>query len=301
MSSTPLYIPVLEERKKFKDYRYDVWGESFSWYKLRSWETIKYLVIHHSVTNPTNNHKSDVDYIAELHKRRGWAGIGYHFVITADGTVWYVGDISVQRANVADKNHLVIGICLVGDFRDYNPTDEQILSAHDLCKYLLDDVPAMSNLVDWKNVVGHKFLQATMCPGPAWKGPGDSMYERIKNRVPYTPQPEPEPTIDWEKKYKELKTNTDVHITQLKADVLTENSERTKTEGILAKHKVDCQKEITTLTQKLKNANLENPKIPELSDFPDKEIFDRSLTIVVNKVLNYIKPLLEKFKNYEKK
>jgi len=301
MANTPLYIPVLEERKKIKDYRQGIWGDSYSWYKERSWPTIKHLVIHHSVTKPTSNTKSDVDYIAQIHKNKGWGGIGYHFVITADGMVHYVGDISTQRANVADKNHLVIGICLVGDFRAYNPTDEQILSAHDLCKFLLNDVPALTNLVDWKNVVGHKNLQATECPGPQWEGPSDSMRERIKNRIPYTPQVEPEPVIDWKKRYVELKETTDKQISDLRADVLSEKEQINEKETEMADHKVECQKEIATLKKNLKNANLENPKIPALSDFPDKEIFDRGLTILADKVLRYIKPLLEKYKKYEKK
>lgn len=196
MADTPLYIPELERRKKFTDYRKDVWGDSYNWSWVRKWEDVKYVVIHHSVTEPTSNPKSDVDYIAQLHKNRGWGGIGYHFVITADGMVWYVGDISTARANVLNMNEKVIGICLVGDFRKYNPTDEQIISAHDLSRFLIYDVNALPNLVDWSNLVGHKDLQATECPGPSWKGATDSMYERIKNRIPYTPQTQPSTVQD---------------------------------------------------------------------------------------------------------
>lgn len=283
MPNTPLYIPSLVQRNKFTDYRYDVWGDSFNWYTTRTWETIKYLVIHHSVTNPSNNAKSDVDYIAQIHKNNGWGGIGYHFVITADGMVWYVGDISTQRANVADKNHLVIGICLVGDFTKGNPTDDQILSAHDLCQYLLSDVPALTNVNSWNDVVGHKELQSTQCPGTYWKGVGDSIYERIKNRIPYTPQPEPQPVIDWEKAYNELKETCQ----QAKEDAIKDAVITAKLEfdSKIAVQKAECQQEKDKLQQIIDNLKSENPKIPTIKDFSDKEVISESLSRIVNIIL----------------
>ena len=290
MANTSLYIPVLEERNKFKDYRWDVWGDSFSWYRERSWETIKHVVIHHSVTKPTNNTKSDVDYIAEIHRRNGWGGIGYHFVITSDGTVWYVGDISTQRANVADKNHLVIGVCLVGDFTKYNPTDEQILSAHDLCKFLINDIPALVNVKSqgWKALKGHKELQSTQCPGSSWLGAPDSMYERIKNRIPYTPQPEPEPVIDWEKRFKELINLCEVEKQEFLDKIKALESSKLDLESKLALNKVECEGKIETLTQKLENANSENPEIPTIDEFPENEVLSRAFDIIISRIMSKI-------------
>ena len=291
MADTPTYIPVLEERKKFVDYRREVWGDSFNWYRIRSWETIRYIVIHHSVTNPTNNPKSDVDYIAEIHRKKNWGGIGYHYVITADGTAWYVGDISMQRANVADKNHLVIGICLVGDFRNYNPTDEQILSAHDLCKFLISDVSALVNVKKegWKAVVGHKGLQPTECPGPAWKGPSDSMYERIKNRIPYTPQPEPQPVIDWGKRYKELEEKSRIEREKLEGEKEQLVREKQKVEGSLSVCKADCKREKGMLLEKLENAEKENPEFPSLKDYKNSEVLARAFDIIVEEIRSKIR------------
>lgn len=284
--NTPLYIPVLEERKKFKDYRQDIWGDSFDWYRLRSWDTIRYIVFHHSVTKPTNNSKADVDYIAELHRRRGWGGIGYHFVITSDGMVWYVGDISVQRANVADKNHLVIGICMVGDFTASNPTDEQILSAHDLAKYLINDVPVLVNVKreGWKAVVGHKELQATQCPGTYWKGVSDSIYERIKNRIPYTPQPQPEPEVDWQKKFKDLEIifRNEKKKWDSENGLMIEAKDKLMRE--LADYKIECEEEKISLNKIIKDLKSANPQIPTIEDFSDKVVIRRTLQIIVSKL-----------------
>ena len=284
MADTPLYIPSLEERKKFTDYRQGVWGNSYSWAWVRAWTDIKYIVFHHSVTKPTSNSKADVDYIAQIHKNNGWGGIGYHFVITADGMVWYVGDISTARANVADKNEKVIGICLVGDFTQYNPTDDQIISGHDLAKYLINDIPALVNVGSWESVVGHKELQATQCPGTNWKGPSDSVFERIKNRIPYTLQPQPDPIIDWQVRYSELSTK---YQADLKAWEERENgyiADQLALEVKMAEDKAECQGKIKELVEKLANANSQNPQIPKLSDFPDSEIFAEFIKRIINKL-----------------
>jgi len=187
MSKVDLHIPELGN--KFTDYRDGVWGNSYSWAWERRTDEIRYVVIHHSVTNPTDDSKANVDYIAEIHKKNGWGGIGYHFVITKDGMVWYVGDVSTARANVANMNEKIIGICLVGDFTKYLPSDEQIISAHKLSNFFLAQAN-WPNLKDWDDVVGHKDLAATACPGSSWdkKQSGD-MWWRIKTGTPYTPPP----------------------------------------------------------------------------------------------------------------
>lgn len=191
MADTPLHIPALANRGKFRDYRKGIWGDSFNWSWNRQPNEVKYLVIHHTVTK----HEATPDDIALLHKARGWAGIGYHFVITKDGMVHYCGDVGTARANVANLNEKVIGITLVGDFTKHLPSDDQIISAHDLCQFFLDQKAVWGNLQGWtESVVGHKELQATACPGNDWKETASSLFNRIRGRIPYTPAPTPEPT-----------------------------------------------------------------------------------------------------------
>lgn len=188
MANTPLTIPELGDR--FIDYRDPIWGDSYNWSWNRQPNEVEWVVIHHSVTS----HDATPDDIALLHKARGWGGIGYHFVITKDGNVYYVGDVGTARANVLNMNEKVIGVCLVGDFTKHLPSDEQIVSAHYLCKFFLDNTAVWPQLKTWEgSVVGHKELQATACPGTSWKGAPDSMFERIKNKIPYTAPAEPQP------------------------------------------------------------------------------------------------------------
>lgn len=199
MANTPLHPQKLIDRGKWHDYRQGIWGDSFNWSWVRPWFQLEGILIHHTVTK----HDATPDDIAKLHKDRGWAGIGYHFVITKDGVVHYVGDISTARAHVANKNEKFLGVTMVGDFTKHLPSDDQIISTHDLCKFFLTQTPSLPTLNNWDQVKGHKDEQATACPGTSWP---DDMRYRIVNRVPYTPVlPTPEPPIppvtDWERKY----------------------------------------------------------------------------------------------------
>ncbi len=193
MSNISLLPAELIKRGKWIDYRDQIWGDSYNWSWNRLTHQVEYVVVHHSVTD----HNATPNDIALLHKVRGWGGIGYHFVITKDGTVYYVGDIGTARANVLNKNEQVIGVNMIGDFTKHLPSDAQIISAHELCRFLLFDLDAYPNLKNWEQLFGHKLLQNTLCPGTSW--PID-MRQRIIDSRPYTPvkdnvviSPEPEP------------------------------------------------------------------------------------------------------------
>lgn len=182
MANTPLTIPTLLQEKKWNDYRDEIYGDSYNWAWNRKTTEVKYVVIHHSVTT----HDATPDDVALLHKARGWLGIGYHFVITKDGVVYYVGDVGTARANVLDLNEQVIGICLIGDFTKFLPSAYQVHSAHLLTKWFLEQKQVWPNL---KLLVGHKDLTPTACPGSNW--PND-LKSRIENDF-WTGYPAPTP------------------------------------------------------------------------------------------------------------
>lgn len=202
MANNPLTISTLGD--KFVDYRDPIWGDSYNWSWNRQFSEVEYLVIHHTVTA----HDATPDDIALLHKARGWGGIGYHFLIAKDGTVYYVGDIGTARANVLDMNEKVVGISMIGDFTQYLPTDEQIISCHKLCAYLLES-GLFPNCKTWDKVVGHKELQATSCPGSSWdKTQSGDMWWRIKTGTQYTPitPPATQPVTNYEALWNQSKT-----------------------------------------------------------------------------------------------
>ncbi len=166
MSKIDLNIPALSG--KFFDLRELIPGDSFNWSWVRSLSDVNYLAIHHSAGSDNQTPEEISNYHIN---NNGWGGIGYHFLISKDGTVYYVGDISTARANVANLNEQVIGICLIGNFTQGKvPTDEQYLSAHSLCDFFISNYPDLTNLKSWDVVVGHRELpgQTSICPGEDW-------------------------------------------------------------------------------------------------------------------------------------
>ncbi len=187
MARTDLTIPTLSN--KFIDLRDPIPGDSFNWAWVRPLSQVKYLAIHHTAGPDTQT----PDQIANFHiNSNGWGGIGYHFLIDKNGVVYYVGDISTARANVANLNDQVLGICLIGNFTSGRvPTDAQLDSAHQLCEFFINSYPVLANVDGWDSVRGHKELpgQSTACPGDNWPGWRPRLVAGINQ-----PQPQPQPT-----------------------------------------------------------------------------------------------------------
>lgn len=84
--------------------------------------TIKHIVIHCSAT--VEGKHFTADDIDRWHKRRGWNGIGYHYVVCIDGTIekgrpeWKMG------AHVKRYNRHSIGVTYIGGLdRNLTPKD----------------------------------------------------------------------------------------------------------------------------------------------------------------------------------
>lgn len=128
-------------------------------YKTRTADQkIERVVIHHSATVQAEVSKEatvrHIKSIARGHvAENDWPGIGYHYVIGPGGLVYRVNDLSTISYHVGNHNPTSIGICLLGDFTQGDPTDNQIASARELVFRL-----------GWP-VVPHKALMGTKCPG----------------------------------------------------------------------------------------------------------------------------------------
>lgn len=186
MARIDLTIPALGS--KLVDLRTTLAGDSFSWSWERPLSQVKYLAIHHTAAPDTQTPQEIANYHIQ---HNGWGGIGYHFLISKDGIVFYVGDISTARANVSSLNEQVLGICLIGNFvGGQEPTNEQINSTRTLCGFFINSYPALSNVGSWEAVKGHKELlgQATACPGATWETWKQKIIQRppVANSAPAT-------------------------------------------------------------------------------------------------------------------
>jgi N-acetylmuramoyl-L-alanine amidase len=112
----------------------------------------KYVVVHHSA-----NATGGLDQIDRDHRKvLGFEGCGYHFVIgngtdSPDGQIEVAPRWSNQKNGVhcrngknPDVNEYGIGICLVGNFDQSEPTPKQVAAAKALVAYLADryQIPA---------------------------------------------------------------------------------------------------------------------------------------------------------------
>ena len=104
----------------------------------------KYVVLHHSASQSGGYAQIDRDH----RKILGFAGCGYHFVIgngtdTADGQIevtdrWrnQKNGVHCRNGKTPDVNEYGVGICLVGNFDQAEPTPKQIAAARSLVAYL---------------------------------------------------------------------------------------------------------------------------------------------------------------------
>jgi hypothetical protein len=86
---------------------------------------------HHSVTFlwPPTTAQAELDHLRMIdvyHASQGWGGFGYHLAAFASGRLYLCGDVRRCRAHVKARNHELVGIVAVGDFRTAPPGEAQL-------------------------------------------------------------------------------------------------------------------------------------------------------------------------------
>jgi len=126
-----------------------------------------YIIIHHSATDV-----GDAYYLNILHRRRGWDGIGYDFVIDngtkgkQDGAIEvsfrWINQENGAHCHAAEMNSRGIGICLVGNFSKEQISEKQMSSL----VYLVNVLKKYYR-IPVGHVMGHGRVPGarTECPG----------------------------------------------------------------------------------------------------------------------------------------
>ncbi len=114
---------------------------------------MKEIIIHCAAT-PNGKHFTAED-IDRWHKERGWAGIGYHYVIRVDGILERGREDHVTGAHAKGHNKGSIGICLIGtdEFNSVQWWELRKLVAQLTTKY------------ECVKVIGHNEISNKTCPG----------------------------------------------------------------------------------------------------------------------------------------
>ncbi len=117
------------------------------------------IVIHHSASSLDTT----IQDIHRWHLARNWIGIGYHYVIYADGDIYRgrpelaMGAHAYQDAD-HEANSNGLGICLIGNFDQQPPTGKQMDSLPELVLDIWKRYPSIP-------IIGHQDVMATACPG----------------------------------------------------------------------------------------------------------------------------------------
>ncbi len=123
------------------------------------------ITVHHDGMPPVSlRSKSQVirriEAIRRSHVRKGWADIGYHYVIDPMGNVWEARPISLQGAHVKCCNEHNLGVMVLGNFQQQRPTAAAI-NALDF--FLADRLYALN--IPIPRLHTHQELAPTACPG----------------------------------------------------------------------------------------------------------------------------------------
>lgn len=111
------------------------------------------LVLHHAEAS-----KCTVQDIHSWHLSNGWSGIGYHYFIRKDGSIYKGRPDGAIGAHCQGSNTGSLGICFEGNYMKETIPTAQYNAGIDLIKYLRGKY---GNLT----IYGHKELLATECPG----------------------------------------------------------------------------------------------------------------------------------------
>lgn len=133
----------------------DVGLEFGSNMSLRNVNSIKRIILHHSGVTVLQT----VETIHNYHKNsNGWAGIGYHFYIRKDGSIYKGRPLECVGAHASGNNSDSIGICAEGNFEVEQMPEAQKNSLKELINYLLSNY-------NIDVIQGHKDVNSTSCPG----------------------------------------------------------------------------------------------------------------------------------------
>lgn len=113
-----------------------------------------YIALHHAAAVTCS--AADVD---RWHKSNGWSGIGYHYFVRKDGSVYRGRPRNALGAHVQGKNNVAIGVCVEGDYdKERSMPQAQKNAVKELLRELKSIYPAAK-------IVGHGEIGASDCPG----------------------------------------------------------------------------------------------------------------------------------------
>ena len=113
-----------------------------------------YIALHHAAAVTCS--AQDID---NWHKNNGWSGIGYHYFVRKNGSIYRGRPEWALGAHVSGMNNCSLGICAEGDYdKEQTMPDAQKSAIIALIKDVKSRYPNAK-------VVGHRDIGSSDCPG----------------------------------------------------------------------------------------------------------------------------------------
>jgi N-acetyl-anhydromuramyl-L-alanine amidase AmpD len=128
---------------------------------------IRHITVHHDGMDPffaVNRSvvAAHLELIRQLHRRKGWGDIGYHYAVDRAGRVWEARPLVYQGAHVKDHNPGNIGVVVLGNFEIQAPSEVQLAAVRGHLSVLMSahgvPVSRVHTHQEWDGA-------ATACPG----------------------------------------------------------------------------------------------------------------------------------------
>ena len=150
-------LPTLKPKPKEDEQR-----KLPGYYEERELSQITHITVHHSAAPATILPSRIASYHVRAHR---WPGIGYHFYIMPNGTIYHTQDMKLISWHVHRNNSYTVGVCLAGNFTRTVPPAPQLDAAARLIAWLMQELR-----IPIEYVLGHKEFpkNATACPGKQW-------------------------------------------------------------------------------------------------------------------------------------
>lgn len=111
------------------------------------------LYLHHTAGIRT------VEEYHQMHLDKGWAGLGYNFVVALDGKIYKGRDPKYLPAGISGHNQNSLHIAAIGNFENMIMPEVQREAIKELVAYCKVTYPTL------KAIKGHREVMATACPG----------------------------------------------------------------------------------------------------------------------------------------
>lgn len=126
----------------------------------KSKRAINLIVVHSTATQEGKDYS--VDWLRQLHKSKGYADIGYHYVVYRDGTLHLGRNIDKQGAHAKGHNYGSIGIVYIGGVDAQGKAKDTRTEAQKATLVAL--LKQLRKFYPKAEIVGHRNLNKTACP-----------------------------------------------------------------------------------------------------------------------------------------